>query len=226
MEEAGKAGYDAITCPAVFWMQGEFNYDVKNGHCGLNAGEDNCTDKKTYKALMLKLKENMQQDIKAAYGQEQAPVWITYQVGAQYVRDKVAIGMAQLEAANENDDVVMAGSPYPYTDRGGHLDANGYRWFGEMLAKAYYKSRVLGERVIPLQPKKITRENGGKTIRVKYYVPVGPMVFDTDRSIKASAPRSERKQPEFLSLIFNFLIPRSEELLSGGIAGSRRKLKM
>ena len=36
-------------------------------------------------------------DIKAAYGQEQAPVWITYQVGAQYVRDKVAIGMAQLE---------------------------------------------------------------------------------------------------------------------------------
>ncbi len=180
VEEAGKAGYDAITCPAVFWMQGEFNYDVKNGHCGLNAGEDNCTDKKTYKALMLKLKENMQQDIKAAYGQEQAPVWITYQVGAQYVRDKVAIGMAQLEAANENDDVVMAGSPYPYTDRGGHLDANGYRWFGEMLAKAYYKSRVLGERVIPLQPKKITRENGGKTIRVKYYVPVGPMVFDTD----------------------------------------------
>ena len=180
VDETKIAGYDAITCPAIFWMQGEFNYDVKNGHCGLNAGEDNCTDRKTYKALMLKLKDNMQQDIMTSYGQTKAPVWITYQVGAQYVRDKIAIGMAQLEAANENDDVIMAGSPYPYPDRGGHLDANGYRWFGEMLAKAYYKSQILGERVIPLQPKKITRENGGKTIRIKYYVPVGPMVFDTD----------------------------------------------
>lgn len=180
VEESKKAGYDAISCPAIFWMQGEFNYDVKNGHCGLNAGEDNCTDTRTYKALMLKLKENMQQDIMAAYGQEKAPIWITYQTGGQYVRNKIAIGMAQLEAANENDDVIMAGSPYPYPDRGGHLDANGYRWFGEMLAKAYYKSSVRGERVIAMQPKKITRENGNKTIRVKYYVPVGPMVFDTN----------------------------------------------
>lgn len=180
VEETKKAGYDAITCPAIFWMQGEFNYIVKGEHCGLNAGEDNCTDAKTYKAFMVKLKNNMQQDIMAKYGQSKAPVWITYQVGAQYVRDKVSIGMAQLQAANEYDDIIMAGSPYPYPDRGGHLDANGYRWFGEMLAKAYYKSQVLGEKVIPLQPKKITREDGGKTIRVKYYVPVGPMVFDTD----------------------------------------------
>ena len=174
------AGYDAITCPAIFWMQGEFNYSVKDNHAGLNAGEDNCTDKKTYKALMIKLKENMQQDIMANYGQAKAPVWITYQTGGQYVRDRLTIAMAQLEAANEREDIIMAGSPYPYPDRGGHLDANGYRWFGEMLAKAYYKSQVLGEKVVAMQPRRITREDGGKTIRVKYYVPVGQMVFDTN----------------------------------------------
>ena len=71
-----------------------------------------------------------------------------------------------LRAANENDDVVMAGSPYPYTDRGGHLDANGYRWFGEMLAKAYYKSRVLGASVSYLSsPRRLPARMAGKTIR-------------------------------------------------------------
>ncbi|MDE7495658.1 MAG: hypothetical protein K2M67_02290 [Muribaculaceae bacterium] len=179
-EESILSGYDAISCPAIFWMQGEFNYSVKDNHCGLNAGEDNCTDRKTYKSLLLRLKENMQNDIMTEYGQKEAPVWITYQTGGQYVRDRLSIAMAQLEAANENADIIMAGSPYPCTDRGGHLDANGYRWFGEMLAKAYYKSQVLGEKVVAMQPRRITREDGGRTIRVSYHVPVGKMVFDTD----------------------------------------------
>lgn len=180
VEESRKAGYDKISCPAIFWMQGEFNYTVKGDHCGLNAGEDNCIDTKTYKELLVKLKNNMQADIVSAYGQAKKPVLITYQTGGQYVRDKIAIGMAQLQAANENEDIIMAGSPYPSTDRGGHLDANGYRWFGEMLAKAYYKSQVLGEDATPLQPKKIMREDGGRTIRIRYHVPVGPLKFDTN----------------------------------------------
>lgn len=45
------------------------------------------------------------------------------------------------------------------------------------------------------------------------------------RSMKASAPWSDRKHPEFFNLIFNFRIPRSEALLSGGIAGSRKKIE-
>ena len=176
-------GFDNVVCPAIFWMQGEFNYDIKidatTGACGLHPGENNCTDRKTYKQLLVTLKNNMQNDIKAAYGQTSTPVFITYQTGAQYVRRTIEIGMAQLQAANENDDMVMAGSPYPCTDRGGHLDANGYRWFGEMLAKAYYKHSH-GEPTLAMQPKKISREDGGKTLRIKYYVPCGPMVFDTN----------------------------------------------
>lgn len=168
-----------LNCPVIFWMQGEFNYSVKSEPCGLKKGEYNTTDKREYKSLMLKLKENMQADLVQAYGQSKPPVWITYQTGAQYVRENVGIGMAQLEAANENADVIMAGPVYPMTDRGGHLDANGYRWFGEMLAKVYYKTQVLGEEFLPLQPKKITREDGGKTIRVNFHVPSGPLAFDT-----------------------------------------------
>ena len=44
--------------------------------------------------------------------------------------------------------------------------------------------------------------------------------------MNAFAPRSDRKHPELFSLIFSFRMPRSEALLSGGIAGFFKKLKM
>ena len=46
------------------------------------------------------------------------------------------------------------------------------------------------------------------------------------KSRKASAPLSERNVPEFFILILTFLIPLSLALLSGGMAGFSRKLKM
>ena len=185
-EATAAVGYDNLTCPVIFWMQGEHNYfsmgtDTQTGKPkgGLHPGEENCTDRATYKDYFMTLMHNMQNDVVSAYGQAEAPVIITYQAGAQYVRDYVTVGMAQLQAANENDDIIMAGPVYPYPDRGGHLDANGYRMYGEMLAKAYYK-KLKGESTVAMQPKKIVRENDGKTLRISYYVPVGPMVFDTN----------------------------------------------
>ena len=100
----------------------------------------------------------MQKDIQRQYGQTDKPVFITYQTGAQYMRDTLSISMAQLEAANEYDDIICAGPIYPMTDRGGHLDSNGYRWFGEMLGKVYYQSQVQGKPFQPLQPTVIARE--------------------------------------------------------------------
>ena len=63
--------------------------------------------------------------------------------------------------------------------RGGHLDGNGYRWFGEMLGKVYYQSQVQGKPFRPLQPTAIARETLPTQIRIKYHVPVRPLVFDT-----------------------------------------------
>ena len=77
------------------------------------------------------------------------------------------IGMAQLETANENEDMICAGPVYPMTDRGGHLDANGYRWYGEMLGKAYYRTKVLGQRFVPLQPIEISRTDNAKEIKIR-----------------------------------------------------------
>ena len=168
----------SISCPAVIWMQGEYNY-TSDSEKGLTPGVPNTTEKNEYKSLLYKLKDDMQQDVVNSYAQKEKPLFITYQTGAQYTRGKtLEIGMAQLEMANENEDVICAGPVYPMTDRGGHLDANGYRWYGEMLAKAYYRTKILGQRFIPLQPKEISRTDNAREIKIRFIVPKLPLVLD------------------------------------------------
>ena len=167
-----------ISCPAIIWMQGEYNY-TSDSEKGLTLGVPNTTDKNEYKALLYKLKNDMQQDVMNSYAQNEKPLFITYQTGAQYTRGKtLEIGMAQLETANENEDMICAGPVYPMTDRGGHLDANGYRWYGEMLGKAYYRTKVLGQRFVPLQPIEISRTDNAKEIKIRFLVPKLPLVLD------------------------------------------------
>ena len=71
-------------------------------------------------------------------------------------------------------------------DRGGHLDPNGYRWYGEMLAKVYYKTQILREDFKPLQPIKVMRTSDPKQVKIQYHIPVPPLVLDT-RTLKLYA---------------------------------------
>lgn len=174
-----------ISCPALFWMQGEANYNLYplqfSADDGLLLGGTFTADKDRYKYLMLKLKNNMQNDIKTTYKQADKPTFFIYQTGGSFARGKtLEIGMAQLEASNEYDDIVCAGPIYYLPERGGHLDPNGHRWFGEMWAKAYYKTKVLGEDFRPLQPKQILRTSNPNKIQIKFLVPVLPLVFETN----------------------------------------------
>jgi arylsulfatase A-like enzyme/sucrose-6-phosphate hydrolase SacC (GH32 family) len=169
-----------VSCPAIFWLQGEWNYTQEGS--GLTSGSKPDNTKEGYKSLLLTLKNNMQDDAQRIYGQSERPLFITYQTGGQYVRGRqLAIGMAQLEAANENADIVCAGPVYQMTNYNhGHLDANGYRWYGEMLGKVYNKVKVEGESFVPLQPKAIYRDaNDARKLTVKFAVPVPPLVLDT-----------------------------------------------
>jgi len=174
-----------IHCPALFWMQGEANYSVYpltfTADNGLLSGGTFTGEKDRYKALMLKLKENMQKDVMATYKQTDKPTFFVYQTGGTFARGKtLEIAMAQLEASNEYSDIVCAGPIYYLPERGGHLDPNGHRWFGEMWGKIYYKTKVLGEDFRPLQPKQILRTSDPKKIIVKFHVPVPPLVFETN----------------------------------------------
>lgn len=68
----------------------------------------------------------------------------------------------------------MVGPVYPYTDKGGHLDSNGARWYGHQQAKV--ASKILaGEGWQPLRPIEI--EKSGSTIFVHYHVPQPPLRF-------------------------------------------------
>lgn len=168
-----------LHCPAIVWMQGEYNYTVPTANTGLTSGSRPTADKAIYKSLLLTLKNNMQADIKRKYNQTDSPLFITYQAGTQYTRgNTLEIGMAQLEASNENNDIICAGPVYPMTDRGGHLDSNGYRWYGEILGKVYYKTKVLGEDFSPLQPMEISRTDNLKVLKIKFLVPQLPLVLD------------------------------------------------
>lgn len=166
-----------IECPAIFWLQGENNY--VNTYPGYTAGSTCTTDKTIYQEWLVRLKNDMQQDIMTAYGQTEKPLFITYQVGAQFIKNKEAsISMSQLEASNKYSDIICAGPVYPMPDRGGHLDPNGYRWYGEMMAKVFYKTKILGETFKPLQPFKIFRTSDNNKLKIQFLVPQLPLVLD------------------------------------------------
>lgn len=181
-----------VHCPAIFWMQGEYNYYLTVGPMsftatnGLQSNGLPTADKARYKSLLLTLKDNMQNDIKIKYNQTDNPLFITYQVGKEYTKGiDMQIGMAQLEASNEYNDIVCAGPVYYLPDRGGHLDPNGYRWYGEMLGKVFYKAKVLGEDFKPLQPMEISRSaTNPKKIIIKFLVPQPPLVLDINLTQK------------------------------------------
>jgi hypothetical protein len=163
-----------ISCPAIFWLQGETNC-IPN-ESGYTTGKDE------YKAKMLQLKNDMQNDVLAQYGQSAKPVFITYQMSGlfmKYLYD-LPISTAQVEASNENDDVICAGPVYPLTiaTSGLHSNSNGYRWYGEMLAKVYYKTQVLKEDFKPLQPAGFYKTRNDNELKIKFLVPHLPLVFD------------------------------------------------
>ena len=170
----------SISCPAIFFMQGEYNYTSYENK-GMTTGSYSTTDGKLYYKYLLQLKNNMQDAVKKYYNQNEKPRFITYQTGAQYTRGTtLEVGMAQLNASNENEDIICAGPIYPMTDRGGHLDSNGYRWYGEILGKVYYKTCILGEEFKPLQPIEITRNpEKSNEISIRFLVPKLPLVIDS-----------------------------------------------
>ncbi|GAB6012920.1 sialate O-acetylesterase [Viscerimonas tarda] len=163
-----------IVCPAIFWMQGESNCVANtNGYT---------TSKDEYKALMVQLKNDMQNDAVSKYRQAEKPVFITYQTSGQFLRNfyDLPIAMAQLEASNEYDDIICAGPVYPGTlpTSGAHLNSNGYRWYGEMLGKVYYKTQILKEEFKPLHPIGYYSTDNQDEIKIQFHVPYPPLVLD------------------------------------------------
>ncbi|AXB75470.1 hypothetical protein [Novosphingobium sp. P6W] len=171
-------GASTVTVAGISYMQGEHDYFQASGHASLNITYA------AYKGKLTTMAANMQADAMAATGQTKPPAFMIYQTGGSYTRDVdsngvpgLHVGMAQLDFSLASDTAWMVGPAYPYTDKGGHFDSNGSRWFGHQIAKVWSQVVIEGRDWEPLRPIKVWQE-GTSTIYVAYHVPCGPLVFD------------------------------------------------
>lgn len=167
---AVKAKADALSgtfgIPAVLWLQGEQDYT-------------DGTSKAAYKALLVQLVADIRADVQVAIaGQDRPFVFVTYQTGGSYASDAnaLAVAQAQLELSQEQPNWYLAAPTYPVTDKGGHLDPNGYRWLGQQFGKVLHKVLVLNHGWRPLSPIQATRR--GREILLDMHVPEPPLVWD------------------------------------------------
>ncbi|WP_019342295.1 sialate O-acetylesterase [Stutzerimonas stutzeri] len=153
---------------ALFWLQGEYDYAEVQG--GVN-------DKATYKKRLRQLRNDLYEDTAKAIGQKRMPAFISYQTDAKtsVVDGSLDIGLAQSELAQEEPNWYLAGPVYPYVDKGTHLSANGYRWFGQMLGKVFHQVVVEQRGWQPLSPLHATVE--GREILMDFHVPHPPLAF-------------------------------------------------
>lgn len=155
-----EAEQKSVNCSAIIYMQGESNYVSLSGN-GLTPDSDATSNKDSYKDYLMTLKNNMQADVMAQYGQSEHPLFFIYEVAGGYIdNNSMSINMAQVEFAQENEDVFLLNPTYFTSDyNGGHLSSNGYRWYGESIAKSLYEVFVLDRECSAIMPTELYVKN-------------------------------------------------------------------
>ncbi|MBK6464213.1 MAG: hypothetical protein IPF92_24915 [Myxococcales bacterium] len=143
---------------------------------------DHVAGNATYAADLAEWQSDYETEVKAITGQtEPIPMFHTQMSSwTKYGQATSAIPLQQLEASIvSNGKIVLVGPKYnvQYAPDGVHLTAAGYRHMGEYYAKVYRRVVLEGRRWEPLRPVSATLT--GDEIRVKFVVPVAPLVFDT-----------------------------------------------
>ncbi|HET9018219.1 MAG TPA: hypothetical protein VFN46_01470 [Acetobacteraceae bacterium] len=150
---------------AVLFLQGESN------SWGLDGGT---ADRAAYKALLHMFRRDALADLATGIaGQAAAPAMFLYQTGGTYASESLSIAQAQLDFTLETQDCFLVAPHYAVTGKGGHLDANGYRWLGQQFGKVMHRVLTLGEDWRPLHP--LRAEMKGQEVRVTFHVPVPPL---------------------------------------------------
>ncbi|MCM0644588.1 hypothetical protein NCC76_15555 [Klebsiella pneumoniae] len=158
------------TCGVVgfLYLGNEYNYDSTKG---------GATDRAEYRALLRKLIDDVITDTTAITGQTEPPLTVLYQTSGSWTRDStnMSIGEAQLDICAADANVMMASPAYAVTDKGGHLDANGYRWLGMQFGKVLHRAIDRRQNWRPLQPLSVTLS--GTFLRADFLVWSPPLQF-------------------------------------------------
>ncbi|HBQ3026661.1 TPA: hypothetical protein ACN7PS_003919 [Klebsiella pneumoniae] len=164
------ADTEGKTCGVVgfLYLGNEYNYDSTKG---------GATDRVEYRALLRKLIDDVITDTTAITGQTEPPLTVLYQTSGSWTRDStnMSIGEAQLDICAADANVMMASPAYAVTDKGGHLDANGYRWLGMQFGKVLHRAIDRRQNWRPLQPLSVTLS--GTFLRADFLVWSPPLQF-------------------------------------------------
>ncbi|HBX4124716.1 TPA: hypothetical protein MH044_05795, partial [Klebsiella pneumoniae] len=164
------ADAEGKTCGVVgfLYLGNEYNYDSTKG---------GATDRAEYRALLRKLIDDVITDTTAITRQTEPPLTVLYQTSGSWTRDStnMSIGEAQLDICAADANVMMASPAYAVTDKGGHLDANGYRWLGMQFGKVLHRAIDRRQNWRPLQPLSVTLS--GTFLRADFLVWSPPLQF-------------------------------------------------
>jgi hypothetical protein len=152
---------------ALLFLQGEHNNFRVNGATA---------DRGEYKSLLQQFYRDFVAEIASGIaGQTTLPAMFIHQTGGAYATGENAIPQAQLEAALGMPGCFLAAPAYRVTSKGGHLDANGYRWLGAQFGKVMHRVLTLDEAWQPLHP--LWTALDSRTLFVHFHVPVPPLAW-------------------------------------------------
>lgn len=102
------------------------------------------------------------QSIFGASNQVAPPPFFAYALGGKWIGNAfLTINRATYELADELETMWIIAPNYPVPDyNSGHLAMNGYRWYGEYIAKAMYYALIKKVEWTPLQPISVELVNG------------------------------------------------------------------
>jgi hypothetical protein len=153
---------------ATLFLQGEQNNRALGGATD---------DPNLYAELLVQLQRDITTEIaRTTAGQTRAPAMFIHQTGGDYATADNPVPNAQLAVALRHPTIFMAAPSYPVSAKGGHLDANGYRWLGSQFGKVMQRVVTEGQNWMPLHPTHM--ELRGATVDIEFHVPVPPLRWD------------------------------------------------
>jgi hypothetical protein len=147
---------------------------VLEGEADATADTDTEAGAAAHTALLRRLYDDAVAELAVGIAaQDERPAMFLYQAGGAHATEANRLAQAQLDCALDLPGCVLVAPAYPLTERGGLLDANGYRWLGAQFGKVMHRVLTLGETWRPLHP--LGAEVFGKRLTVRFHVPVPPL---------------------------------------------------
>lgn len=169
------------------WHCSNQNYDYRLKGIGWIQGfQDQCiafTPTATYKAELKQLRQDIRDEALGLGlgGPISETKLYSIQTSTGLNKGNATVSIAQLEASEEDDNIILVGPQYPLEEHlldFAHLMNTGSNLLGRYCGRAYYQEEVLGSPWVPLKMTSVVASDS-TTIVVTFHVPTPPISFDT-----------------------------------------------